>query len=279
MASVNSPIRRLLKPLLYRMVPQAVYFWLHCRAKMRDIRLRLVEEREMALLPEFIHAGDEVLDLGANYAYYSARMSSLVGQAGRVYAFEPIPATSRVFRKLKSSLGLDNVELIEKGAAARSERVVFHVPLQDFGAPSAGISHIGDRNNDLPGRDEFYAFNRHQEVTCEVVAIDDFLLPRLSRLSFVKIDIEGAEYFALQGMRLTLERFKPVILVEIQPFFLRGFGITEEQVNGLIRELGYEMFMYDQPSHALKPFTRPMPDYNYVLIHRSALADYRRLIR
>jgi FkbM family methyltransferase len=261
------------------MVPQQVYFWLHCIGKARDIRLRLVEEREMQLLPEFVHAGDEVIDLGANYAYYSARMSELVGPGGTVYAFEPIPATCRVFRWLMASLHLRNVELIEKGAGARTEKVVFHVPLQDFGAPSAGISHVGSRNNDLPGREQWYAFNSHQAVECDVVAIDEFLLPRLSRLTFVKIDIEGAEYFALQGMRRTLERFKPVVLVEIQPFFLKGFGLTLEQVTGLIGELGYDIFEHDAPGHRLVPFTAPRPDYNYVLIHRSATTRYAKLIR
>jgi FkbM family methyltransferase len=267
-----------IKPLLYRMVPQQVYFWLHCYGKRRDIRLRLVEEREMDLLPDFVRPGDEVIDLGANYAYYSARMSNLVGAAGRVYAFEPIPSTSRVFKHLIASLKIENVELVEKGAGARSERVVFRVPLQDFGAPSAGIAHIGTRNNDLPGRDQCYAFNRHRDVACDVVAIDEFLLPRLSRLSFIKIDIEGAEYFALQGMRKTLEKFKPVVLVEIQPFFLKGFGISEEQMQGLIRDLGYEMFAYDQLSHRLTPFRGHLPDFNYFLIHRSAVDRYPHLV-
>ena len=112
-----------------------------------------------------------------------------------------------------------------------------------------------------------------------MVAIDEFLLPRLSRLSFVKIDIEGAEYFALQGMRRTLETFKPVILVEIQRFFLQGFGLTEEQVLALVDELGYDMFVYDEPAHALTPYAAPRPDFNYVLIHRSARDRYASLIR
>lgn len=279
MASVNSPLRRLLKPLAFRIVPDRVYFWLHCYGKLRDIKLRLVEEREMSLLPEFIRPGDEAIDLGANYAYYTAPMSGLVGPTGKVYAFEPIPFTAKVFRKLISRLGIHNVELTEKGAGARNERVVFHVPLQDFGAPSAGISHIGSRNNDLPGRDQYYAFDRHEAISCDVVAIDDYLLPRLSRLSFIKIDIEGAEYFALQGMQRTLEKFKPVILVEIQRFFLQGFDLTEEQVIGLIGEMGYEMFVYDASSHKLRPYTGPLPDFNYVLIHRSATARYAHLLQ
>ena len=93
----------------------------------------------MRLLPEFLGPDDEAIDLGANYAYYTARMAGLVGPRGRVYAFEPIPATCRVFKRLLASLNLQNVELIEKGAGARNDTVVFHVPLQDFGAPSAGI--------------------------------------------------------------------------------------------------------------------------------------------
>jgi FkbM family methyltransferase len=278
MASVDSPVRTLVKPLLFRMLRKEWYFWILVYAKWRDIRHHLVEEEEESLLPGFVKAGDETVDVGANFLYYAARMSELAGPRGTVYAFEPVPFTFSIAKVLRRMLRLGNVELIDKGVSDRNERVSFRVPLQDFGAPSAGLSHIASRNNELDGRETFYQFHKEYTVACEVVRIDDFLLPRLTRLSFVKIDIEGAEYFALRGMRRTIAQFRPVILVEIQPFFLNGFGITEDDVARLIDEMGYRMFVYDAAGTRLKPFTPPFDPRNYILVHRERLNEYASLI-
>ena len=91
MASVKSPIRSFVKPLFFKLLGKRGYFRMQVYAKAKDIRERLVEEKEMALLPKLVAKGDDVLDVGANFAYYSERLSGLVGKEGNVLAFEPIP--------------------------------------------------------------------------------------------------------------------------------------------------------------------------------------------
>lgn len=54
------------------------------------------DEKEFSLLNAFIAHGDWVLDIGANIGHYTRRLSDLVGPAGRVIAFEPIPQTFEV---------------------------------------------------------------------------------------------------------------------------------------------------------------------------------------
>ena len=54
MASVNSPIRKILKPILFRIISKSTYKLIQSIAKIRDIKLRLVEEKEMEILKYFL---------------------------------------------------------------------------------------------------------------------------------------------------------------------------------------------------------------------------------
>ena len=278
MASVQSPVRRMLKPLLFRLLGRRGYFHMQVYAKARDIRERLVEEKEMALLPRLIDEGDHVLDIGANFAYYSTRLSALVGGAGKVTAFEPIPFTHDVCLALLKKLGATNVALFQKGVGARDDQVEFSVPLQDFGAMSAGQAHMAERNNELQGKENYYSFNRATEFTCHVVALDDFLTLDERPLSFVKIDIEGAEFYALQGMRRLLEEHRPVVLIEIQPFFVKGFGIEESALVKLIDHLGYDLYLYNKGSGKLRRHPDALIDSNYLMIHRDRIAEFEDIL-
>ncbi len=274
MASVQSPVRRMLKPLLFRLLGRRGYFHMQVYAKAKDIRRRLVEEKEMALLPRLIQPGDQVLDIGANFAYYTTRLSDLVGGAGKVIAFEPIPFTSDVCAALLRKFGATNVLLFQKGVGARDEQVKFSVPLQDFGAISAGQAHMAKRNNELDGKEDYYSFSRATEFTCHVVALDDFLTPDERPLTFVKIDIEGAEFYALQGMRRLLEAHRPVVLIEMQPFFLKGFGIEESALVELIDQLGYDLYLYDRGSGKLRRHLEALIDSNYLMIPRARITEF-----
>jgi FkbM family methyltransferase len=268
----------MLKPLLFKLLGPRGYFHMQVHAKAKDIRRRLVEEKEMALLPRFVDEGDHVLDIGANFAYYTTRLSTLVGGAGKVTAFEPIPFTSGVCAALLKKFDAINVALFQKGVGARDEHVKFSVPLQDSGAMSAGQAHILGRNNELEGKEDYYSFTRATEFTCHVVALDEFLSLDERPLSFVKIDIEGAEFYALQGMRRLLEEHRPVVLIEIQPFFLEGFGIEESALVNFIDQLGYDLYLYDQGSGKLRPHPAALIDSNYLMIHRDRTAEFEDIL-
>lgn len=279
MASVNSPIRRFVKPLFYKLLGRRGYKFVQARAKIRDIEHRLVEEKEMVLLPEFIKDGDHVIDLGANYAYYVERMSRLVGSKGRVFGFEPIPFTYEVCALVVKKLGLKNVDIFPFASGNANETLEFRVPKLDFGGISAGQSHLSMRNNEMEGKENYYSFKDEELVKCQAVTVDDYLLSKLKSLSFVKIDIEGAEYFALQGMKNTIEKFKPVILVEIQPFFLKGMGVEESSLITLLKkDFGYEMFAFDKTNSKLKLVETNLWDDNYILIHSNKVEEFEHLM-
>ena len=54
MASVNSKIRTIIKPILFKLLGERIYLYAQLFGKLRDIKYKLVEEREMELLPKII---------------------------------------------------------------------------------------------------------------------------------------------------------------------------------------------------------------------------------
>ena len=276
MASVNSPFRKVIKPVIMKLLGPGAYRWFFLRGKIRDIDRRLVEEAEMALLPRLIGPRDTVIDVGANFAYYTVRMAGLCPQ-GKVLAFEPIPATFEACRRIVRHYGLANVEVRAQGVGERAETRRFEVPLQELGTHSAGQAHLAGRDNRLAGHEKYHAFTRHESFDCEIVALDG-LLPLLGPVSFVKIDIEGAELFALKGMRGLIARDRPTLLLEVCTFFLKGFGITEQELSDWLTEQGYSAYAYEPRSGKLQPAGVPFADGNYLFVHREKIAGLADLV-
>ena len=76
----------------------------------------------------------------------------------------------------------------------------------------------------------------------ETTSLDDWMSNRDSptTLYFVKIDIEGAEMAALSGARQTIERHRPIILIELWPQGLEAHGARFESVTEFFEDAGYD---------------------------------------
>jgi FkbM family methyltransferase len=254
------------------------YKYAQLYGKLRDIKYRLVEEREMKLLPVLVAEGDTVLDIGANFAYYTERLSRLTGNSGAVIAFEPIPFTFEVCRMIVKKLGLKNITLYNKGVSDKTAQVQFSAPKLGFGGISAGQAHIAGRKNEEKDRKKYYNFSEDEYFDCQVVDLDSFGLS-LTKLTFVKIDIEGAELFAIKGMEKLLRQHRPVLLIEVQPYFLRGFGIDANEFQQYITdELGYIICFMDKQTDKLVKLSGDFFDDNFILLPAERIADYQNLL-
>jgi hypothetical protein len=115
-------------------------------------------------------------------------------------------------------------------------------------------------------------------VSCEVVALDAYL-PELSNLSLIKCDIEGAELLAFRGAVRIIEKHRPSIICEINPWFLEGFGLRLEDLVGFFTDRGYGLYRYD-PDRKLKPIRDldEVVEDNYVFLHPTRLTPFAPLI-
>ncbi len=262
----DSPFRRLLKTALAPVLGEGAYSTIQAVAKARDIRSRSWWEPELELCGRVLRAGDQAIDIGANFGLWSYHMSRAVGRAGKVYAFEPIPFTARTFRKVGRLLGFSrNVELFEAGCGERAGEVEFTVPVMDSGAISAGLVHMG-RNDARPGKERHARFDRTKVIKAKVVTIDE-TLAGIGPLQLLKCDIEGADLFAMRGAARTLERHKPVVVIEITPWFLEGFGLKVADVTGFFEGLGYRCYHYDDDGRLTPTGSDSIVEDNWVFVH------------
>lgn len=276
--AANSLWRRVVKGMLYPVMNERAYCYLQGFAKAFDIRRGKWSEPELDLISVAVRPGDEVLDLGANYGLYTYHLSRAVAATGRVYAFEPLPFTNRSLTLVTRLLGLRNVTIVPKGCSDAAGTVAFTLPIQKSGAPSAGQAHIGARNDDRPGRETQVRWDRTTRIDCEVVALDDYL-PKLRRLSLIKCDIEGAELLAFRGAARAIERHRPCVICEINPWFLDGFGIRLEDLVAFFDDRGYRLYRYTSEKRLARVATlADVVEDNYVFIHSERLAPFASLV-
>jgi FkbM family methyltransferase len=140
-------------------------------------------------------------DVGANIGHHSLFMSS---HADHVFSFEPFAVVrEEMVRKLHHA-GVGNVTIFPVALGDRNETGTFH-------PPTGSNQGTGTLGNMLPD-------NASSEVlSVQVVRGDDFFAAnQLPPITLLKMDVEGYETKALEGLRETIWRDRPPIFVEIQ---------------------------------------------------------------
>jgi FkbM family methyltransferase len=151
-----------------------------------------------------IRKGDTVVDIGANWGFFTANFARLVGRAGHVHAVEPDPTHRGSLEAISARHG--NVTLYPIGLSDREGEGVLHVPIME-GRPIGALASLTVPS----GR----ATIAHQRVPVKLTRLDA-LLPDDARVAFVKCDVEGHELAVLRGADALLRRDHPAILVEIE---------------------------------------------------------------
>jgi FkbM family methyltransferase len=171
----------------------------------------------------FIGKGDAVIDIGANRGDFSLCASMLVGQTGRVLAFEPNPTCVDLFRQTLSANRIGNVELFAMGLSDSNENLPLTIPTACSGEASFGTSRFDPKDV--------------QTVNAPVRVGDNVLSD--SRPAFIKIDVEGFEVRVLRGLQQTIESSSPVILTELVSDHLTRCGSSRAELIDLMISLGY----------------------------------------
>jgi FkbM family methyltransferase len=193
-----------------------------------DLALYLgVYERSTArALARLARPGAVVLDIGANVGAHTLVLADAVGDAGKVYAFEP---TAYAFDKLATNLGL-NPALAQRVVAERMMLTEGELVDAIYSAwPVEGGAGLHALHGGRP------------ESTAGAVAmrLDDYLAQRgVAKVDLVKLDVDGYECHVLGGAPRLLAG-KPVILLELAPYTLEERGRSLAELVGLLAGAGY----------------------------------------
>jgi len=195
------------------------------------------EKSEQRLVKKIVKPGMVVFDIGANVGDYSSLLSKLVGESGKVYAFEP---TSSIFQKLQARLtksNYNNTYIFKKAVYSEDTRIELH----EFPDEYSAWNSIGKPKMQNPQRKTEYVPIVKTELV-EAIALDSFCKEReIEKIDYLKLDVEGAESDALKGMvELLREKAIGFIQFEISQKMLEGLNRTAKETFDILIEHGYE---------------------------------------
>lgn len=185
---------------------------------------------ELLFLKSFLKEDMVFADVGANQGEFSLFASSVLTK-GRVLAFEP---TEHQLGLLRTNVELNqftNIAIHPYGLFDKEEQ------LEIFTSENRTL-HAGKHE----GLSSVYKSDERQlsEGVIELKVFDKEFEERLERLDAVKIDVEGAEFPVLKGMKASLERFKPILIIEMNGETFTQAGYSLQEVSSFLDELGYE---------------------------------------
>ena len=215
------PIRRLINRAVFEDQPQVVEVQ---TGIMRGTKLCLCPRSEsgyylgthepdlQVCLPRFIKPGMTVFDIGANIGFFAIAAADLVGQSGKVVAFEPNPAVVTRLRKNLELNGLADRLKVEQSAIGNFDGTA------EF---CFALTHLQGRFSDLP-----YVPHGAESTPVPCRKIDSYVASTELVPDIIIMDVEHAEGRALRGMRSVLERYKPLVFIEMHgpDAILEAFG-------------------------------------------------------
>ncbi len=183
----------------------------------------------------FVRSGDIVLDVGANVGAHTVFLSHIVRENGRVLAFEPLAANvDALGETLHRRSRFSNISVFPVAVGnpvAPNQSAVMKVPGDDLTQASLMFQAAGSwgREADV------------HEFACAITSLDsEKEVKQLTRVNFLKLDVEGGELDALKGAAKTISRHRPLIYCEVYAKWATSFGYTPADLFAFVRSLGYD---------------------------------------
>ena len=193
-----------------------------------DEYLKILFENE-SIMTKFVQSnikkGDIVLDLGANIGYWTCLLAELVGEDGRVYAFEPEPHNFELLKKNIEINNYTNVTLEQKAISNKTGKTKLFI-------------------SDVKTDHRIYDWSGNQKsMEVDVVSLDDYFKDKETGVDYIKSNLQGADFAAVQGMSNLLKDSKNLkMIVEYHPDTLKEFGFDHKEfVNYIVGE-GFTLY-------------------------------------
>jgi FkbM family methyltransferase len=197
--------------------------------------------------------GDIVFDIGAFHGLMSAVASKAVGKKGKVIAFEPNEISRDHLRAHLDLNRCTNVTVESTGLMDRDGEYEFYPQAGNSSWNSSFVREFVDASHEV------------RPVTVKCTTLDQYvertgLIPRL-----IKIDTEGTEFLVLNGAVRTINRYRPILLMEFNPASAEKAGTSVQELLRLLEGARYQTRVtpakryggYDLRVHV--PFSEDVP--------------------
>lgn len=183
------------------------------------------EPVETKLVTELVRPGMIVFDIGANIGYHTLLFAKLAGPDGHVFAFEPDPYSYSLLVKNIEANKYTNVSAYPLAVTDQAKQLKLY---------RSSLSNLDHR---------IVAHSQTEDtISIKGVKLDEF--PDVSDcvVDFIKMDIQSAEGWALEGMKDIVSRSKNVmILTEFWPAGLEHSQYGAEKFLRQLASMGFEL--------------------------------------
>ena len=185
------------------------------------------EPTTVAIIRQYVKTGATCIDIGANVGAITLALAKYAGKNGHIIAYEPGPPN---FKKLQQNIRLNQTRLPD-------------VQLYQMGISNDIGSLYWYEDPSFPGNAGLREHKKTGDIIVPVSTLDEHLLPQVTLLDFIKIDVEGMEQQVLRGGEQSLKTWKPYIYFETLPESFEALGkeyfLTLED---FLIGLGYQLY-------------------------------------
>ncbi len=197
------------------------------------------EETEICFLKKFLRKGDCFFDIGANIGLFSLHASNIIGENGKIFAFEPTPVT---FDRLKKNIDINKF---------------LNINAENIGLSDAtGVVKFNVSNNGFDAWNSFATLvdaGECTEIQVPTNTLDNYIsISETEKIDLIKLDVEGWELNVLKGAtRLLSTPNSPVLLVEFTETNAFAAGYYCGELFDFVKSFGYEWYAYNAESNEL----------------------------
>lgn len=185
-----------------------------------------IETSDIRVFINLIQKSNVILDIGANTGIYSI-ISSMVSDDTVVYSFEPNPVN---YIRLNRNIVLNkrkNIKTIQKAVGPENSKIVFTVPAADILSDTSSAIESFSKST-YSGTIEW------KNIEVDQITVDDFCVRNtIHKVDLMKIDVEGYEIDVLRSAMKTIQKDRPIILLESflneeKRIFLEGLVVQNQ---------------------------------------------------
>lgn len=186
------------------------------------------EEEDNYFLKCFIKEKDVIFDIGANIGWYTLLFSKWYSQS-QIYSFEPVPTSYEfLIKNVQLNNSSKNIHLYNLGMSNFCGLEKFYF------CPEGSV--IASTKNLVDSK-------LAKLVKCNVITLDDFVINnKITKMDFLKCDVEGGELLVLKAGLSAINRFLPIIFIELYHGWAYKFGYHPNDIINLLKKMGYSCF-------------------------------------
>jgi FkbM family methyltransferase len=194
-----------------------------------------ITQADVDFFKQFIPKGSLVIDVGGNTGDTTVLMSLAAGKEGLVIGFDPNPFVFKVL-ETNAKLNPDKTNIVVLPFAVTDKEGEFYYASSEASFANGGIS------NQPSG----YHGSHTLGTTIKGIVLEKYLEQHyptwLSKISLIKVDVEGYDKEVIKSVHPILEKYKPVVIAEC---FFKLTPTEREDLYDSLATKGYDLFYFE----------------------------------